>query len=125
MGRKDEQKTAELILSLVKQEPSLNSVFNLLDRADWTFSVKHQKRGYCYWGTKQISIPAWTWDHGVEYILYYLAHEMAHALCTPADGHGPRFMQTFRRICPEHLQHFEIDYKASAAIAAGITAADF
>ncbi len=56
---------------------------------------------------------------GVPLATYYLAHELAHIMATK-QNHGPVFMEAFKKLCPDHLQHYEYIYKPRPAKAAGL-----
>jgi len=79
-------------------------------------------RGYCYFQKKIITIPIWTASKGEACILYTICHEIAHAFCDHDTdiNHGPEFMEWFMLLCPDHLWHYELDYKPRLAAAAGI-----
>lgn len=95
-----------------------------------------QKHGWVCFEDKNLVIPEWSYckpetGNNVkklnatsanlkEFWVYYLAHELAHAVS--GDGtHGPQFMYRFKIICPIELQFFELGYKPRNAKAAGIT----
>jgi len=100
--------------------PMIRSCFRELDSKGWKFYPVKQQRGRCYYAHKTITIPVWAIKKGVEYTVYYIAHEMAHAY-VPFANHDADFMHMFKTICPQHLWHHEIDYKPRNAIAAGIS----
>ena len=103
--------------------PTIRATFLDLDSKGWKFYPVKQHRGRCYYAAKTITIPVWAILKGAEYATYYIAHEMAHAYC-PWQNHNIVFMTKFKTICPQHLWHYEIDYKPRNAIAAGITDKD-
>lgn len=105
--------------------PTISAAFDSASALGWDFSVVHQTRGFCSYPLKQITIPAWAFEKGVDYLFYYLSHELAHIFAGYQANHGPEFMKEFKRICPTNLQHFELSYKPKLAAAAGITAKDF
>lgn len=89
----------------------------------YTLYCVDQHRGRCYFDPKVITIPKWAYDKSQAYRTYYLAHELAHAIAFRESGerqHGVGFYKVFLRICPEHLQHYELNYKPRNAAAAGI-----
>lgn len=84
-----------------------------------------QQRGLAYFSHDALSIPKWVFKWGTDYVIYYVAHEMAHFFARyreekPDRGHGQKFMKWFKMICPEECQHHELDYKPRNAQAAGI-----
>lgn len=87
----------------------------------WRFYVTNQKRGYCWAKHKIITVPAFAAERSLEYKIYYLCHEMAHAFDMCKHQHGPEFMEWFKTVCPPNLWHHEIDYKPRNAKAAGIS----
>lgn len=89
-----------------------------------TMYVVNQKNGKAYWSARVITVPTWafTRPRGEGYALYYLAHELAHIAAPRREMHGPIFMEHFKRLCPEHLQHYELNYKPRNAAKAGIAA---
>jgi len=96
----------------------------------WHIYVTRTNRGMCYGHKKIITVPFWVFEkegakRGKDYYLYYMFHELAHALVIELTGdyhgaHGKAFMRYFKSICPVHLQHHELDYKPKLAKAAGI-----
>lgn len=108
-------------------EKRLGALINLLPN-DWSVYVTLTNTGRCSWQNKNITVPMWALDgpppedgYGPdkEYAIYYFCHECAHI---PNEGknHGPEFMEEFKRICPPHLWHYELDYKPRLARQAGI-----
>jgi len=96
----------------------------------YTLYATDTVRGRCSYRNKTVTVPVWTFHHDskrkpqTEYVIYYLAHECAHSHAFEKDSarnHGPAFMRRFIELCPQHLQHFELNYKPRAANAAGIT----
>lgn len=101
----------------------IKETFFTLDSKGWQFLPVKQQRGRCYWDDKIITIPEHAFTRkDKDYLFYYIAHEMAHAISPRGSQHGPEFMAAFKEICPVSLQHFEIEYKPRNAIAAGISA---
>lgn len=88
----------------------------------WKIYGVRQYRGHCRASRKQITVPHWAQSRGPDYVVYYLHHEAAHAYSS--GMHSPEFYEQFKRICPPHVQHFELNYKPRTAKAAGITAKD-
>lgn len=121
--------TFDLLSRLVDAEDNLEDLsraFNKALDAGWLFFVTDTQRGYTQYHTKVLTIPLWCIkEREADYWKYYLAHELAHTVAGYEAMHGPAFMQAFMSICPKHLQHYEIDYKPSNAMAAGITPSDF
>jgi hypothetical protein len=81
---------------------------------------------------KWITIPLWAINDAKkknveehDYVTYYIAHELAHAITWVKVGsrvnHGPEFMKEFKNLCPKRLWHHEIGYKPRNAKAAGIS----
>lgn len=120
-------KTLQHYRAILKLATLNNIHATRLRLAGWTFHVSKGSRGYCRYYNKTITIPKWAIDRTGDYIQYYLAHEMAHAMLEiPTrkrliEPHGQEFMETFKRICPLHLQHHETAYKPRNAAAAGIS----
>jgi predicted metal-dependent hydrolase len=88
----------------------------------YQFYVTDTVRGYCRYSTKSITVPKWAFGKGWDYLIYYICHEIAHAM-TPrvkGDQHGPQFMESFKTVCPVEYQHYELGYKPRLARAAGI-----
>ena len=122
----DSTKTLELIEFIESIEFSaFRNTFNELDKSNWRFYPVKQSRGRCYYLNKTITIPVFAWSKGIDYLTYYIAHEMAHAIAGSLAKHGQQFMQVFKNICPKEYQHYELGYKPRNATAAGITAEDF
>ena len=83
------------------------------------------RRGWCSYTRETISIPKWAIEagKGTNYWVYYLAHELAHAIVNDLyyiENHGPCFMTVFKKVCPSTLWKFELNYKPRNAKAAGI-----
>jgi len=90
--------------------------------AGWRFYVVDQTRGQCYAIHKVITIPAWIFrKKTLDYKIYYICHEMAHAYDMCKHNHGHEFMEWFKKICPTEYQHHELGYKPRNARAAGIS----
>lgn len=71
----------------------------------------------------RFTVPLWAYDkrfkgknyRGEEgYFIYYVAHELAHQLRYKKYGmdgvHDYKFYEIFKEICPNYLQHFELNY---------------
>ena len=81
---------------------------------------------------KTVTVPVWAYNHAIkktnddpEYAIYYVAHELAHAWVDHDGGkddspHGRKFYAWFKKLCPPHLWHYEIEYKPRDAKRAGI-----
>lgn len=102
-----------------------------------------EDRGVAYWPSRIATVPRYAFQAEVGlkwhpqssgmivipkkigYVLYYLAHELAHihnfddpssdALYKNTDPHGHHFMKAFRLLCPEEYQHYEYEYKPNQA----------
>ena len=78
-----------------------------------------------------VTVPVWAYNATTpktkgdpEYAIYYIAHELAHAWADH-DGNDPNnhdadFYDWFKKLCPAHLWHYELNYKGTAAKRAGI-----
>ena len=90
----------------------------------WRFYAVDQRRGYCLWAAKVITIPCWAiLAQTIPYKTWYISHEIAHAIALQRDncrGHGPDFMRALQEICPPDCIHHELGYKPRLAKAAGI-----
>lgn len=102
---------------------------SLLKKAEYKTDYKiycvSNNRGYCDYERKIILVPLWSFGHkNKNYWVYYLAHELSHAINKVMNGqvksHGNEFMEIFKMICPKYLQHYELNYKPRNAKAAGI-----
>jgi len=109
-------------LDYVLREHIADTWGNRLDKYidGWKFYVVDQTRGWCKYKNKYITIPVWVLRKGRDFGIYYIAHEIAHIISGHGAKHGHKFMRAFRTICPEHLQHYETEYKPAHAAAAGI-----
>ena len=116
--------SAILELNINQKYIPLTDAIDKIKSMDYLILVVSQKRGWCDYRRKVITIPQWAWqDSKVDYWLYYLSHEVAHAVQGPtADSiyHGPIFMEHLKQICPPHVIQYEIGYKPESAIASGI-----
>lgn len=76
-------------------------------------------RGFAHFDRNYVTIPAYAEIRGVDFFLYYIAHELAHILRYQKFGdegcHDKKFYRCFREICPVELQHHELDYKPRGA----------
>lgn len=112
------QTMAEMILNDSNLElPAPYSINRIL--------ATNNRGGICYYqgDNPAITIPTWSYRKGVEYLAYYVAHELSHAFAYQLDkfpGHGAVFMKWFIRLCPLESQRFEIEFKPRFAKAAGI-----
>jgi predicted metal-dependent hydrolase len=101
-----------------------------LQREGWRFYVTDQRRGFCKYHEKTITIPAWVFKHkeGINYIYWYVAHEIAHAVCTDrkdSSSHGPEFMKTLKTLCSPESAQYEVTYQPKMAVAHGLCSFDF
>ena len=104
-----------------QNHPTIATQMAALKNLGWNFYVVSQRRGYCYYNAHVITVPLWAYNHkDPEYQIYYLAHEMAHAIAGEHANHGPSFMAAFISLCPAHLLKYEIEYKPRNAAKAGI-----
>lgn len=94
--------------------------YKSLVRCGWRFWIVDSVRGYCSYARKEITIPLWAYNKSAEYYTWYFCHEMAHALSPIGSNHGPEFMATLIRICPENAIKHELGYKPRNAASAGI-----
>lgn len=103
-------------------QPSVRAIAKDLLSRDWKIYAVNQRRGRCYYRGKAgvITIPVWAIDHALDYKVWYICHEMSHALDTSRSHHGPEFMRILQDICPKESVHFELGYKPRNAAAAGI-----
>ena len=72
----------------------------------------------------RVTIPLWLDDGPEGELLWYIAHEVAHAYTYIESGswhHNATFMENMMILCPEEHWHYELGYKPRAAGAAGIT----
>lgn len=92
--------------------------------SQYSIYVVNQTRGWCRYKKKWITIPSWVFSKGESTIVYYLAHELAHAYTKMKygyqDNHGPKFMSSFISICPTEYQYHEYGYKPRNAKSAGV-----
>ena len=70
-------------------------------------TVKDTQRGYARF--TGFSVPLWAYNKGEYFFTYYVCHEMSH-IFTKGWTHDKGFYETFRKICPEELWHFEKFY---------------
>lgn len=101
--------------------PQVQTYLRLAYKQSFKCWVVDSVRGYCNYRRKEITIPTWAYNKGNDYLSYYVAHELAHIFAGSAAMHGPVFMDWFKKICPENLWHFELEYKPRNAQVAGIS----
>jgi hypothetical protein len=113
-------KTASLRRAL---SANMKAVLEAAEKKSWLLYVVDQRRGFCSFRRKLVTVPYWVFTHkDPEYWLYYTAHELAHVVVGPAHSHDFAFMTEFKKLCPVHLWHYETEYKPQNAVAAGISA---
>lgn len=97
-----------------------------LAAAGWKMLVINQRRGFCRYFEKVVTVPAWAFNPSKDdgYRAWYLGHEIAHAVAGPAAKHGPDFMEQLKLIVPAAWVHYEYGYKPRNAMAAGVPMAD-
>lgn len=98
-----------------------------------TIYVTDSSNGRYRRSIKTVTVPVWAYNHthkktdyDAEYAIYYVAHELAHAWVHAEEEdddspHGARFYKWFKKLCPPHLWHYEIEYKPRDAKRAGIS----
>lgn len=104
----------------------LGSAYKQVQALGYEFYAVEQTRGRCYYTREVITIPVWVYKRGLDYRIWYMAHEIAHALAffkygTKIAAHGKEFMAELKAICPVASLHYETNYKPSNAYAAGIS----
>ena len=94
-------------------------------------AVCNVRRGFAKCRDRVVTIPAFAFNEtvnfcgkglipgGVEFVAYYLAHELAH-IKAQKGVHGRAFYDAFKVLCPERLQHYELVYKPIAAKKFGV-----
>ena len=93
----------------------------LRDSKGWAFYSVKQRRGTCYFNSKVITIPTFAIYHkNPKYKIWYIAHELSHALVGRGHGHNQVFMNKLIEICPSDSIHYELGYKPRNASRAGI-----
>ena len=101
---------------------SVKDIARKLMAQDWKFCAVNQQRGYCHYDGKVITIPVWVISNrDITEKIWYICHEMSHALVAPYAKHGPLFMNKLQEICPPDCIHHEISYKPRNARSAGIS----
>ncbi|WCD44309.1 hypothetical protein Tiera_053 [Polaromonas phage Tiera] len=108
---------------IATMNPALRPYYDMLCLRDWGFYVTDSARGYCYYAEREITVPLWVIEKGVQgQITQYFAHEMAHAFTSRMhQPHGSEFMANLIKICPAEFLHYEVNYKPRNAKAAGIS----
>jgi len=69
--------------------------------------LKLVRCGRARYKTRKITIPTWAKDRGIEYLYYYLIHEVTHFICIDRGihcGHG----RSFKEIEQKWLKEFGI-----------------
>jgi hypothetical protein len=84
-------------------------------------------RGKSYSNYNMFTVPYWAYKPDTiqnrktngGYFIYYVAHELAHIITYSKYGggcsHNSNFYEIFMEICPKEYQHFELNYKKTAA----------
>lgn len=130
-----------LITEIIESEygdDMFSSTYADLLQLRWKFYITTNNRGRCDWASKEITLPYWLWnrsqmeanlrssmlDSTIElYRIWYLAHEMAHAIDAMERGksdHSPAFMKVLKQICPSEALGYEASYNTATAIACGL-----
>ena len=127
------------------EKDNVGIIMDDLRAKGWTFFVTETLCGRTNYRNRTCTVPVWAFNADnkaangdTEYWLYYLSHEIAHAIrfenyCDRhgrrnalrgygwrGNDHGANFMAIFKQVCPTHLQHHELGYKPRNAAAAGI-----
>ena len=87
-----------------------------------TMYVTDSRVGRYRVNAKTVTVPVWAYNATAakckgdpDYAIYYIAHELAHAWAdvngTDVNNHDPAFYREFKRLCPAHLWHYELNYK--------------
>jgi hypothetical protein len=90
-----------------------------LVKNDWRVYCVDAARGYCH-DSKVITIPIWAIDRDLSTKIWYICHEMSHAIVGAWHHHDQTFMKKLIEICPKEAIHHELGYKPRNARAAGI-----
>jgi hypothetical protein len=91
----------------------------LYPKYDGDIYICRLNRGRTFVSKKIIYIPLSAYNRGVDYFLYYVAHELAHYVSLSCY-HDEQFYNQFKKICPLFCQYFELNYKPRNAMAYGI-----
>ena len=98
---------------LIREIPPTEFKDLSLPRAIPTVYLVNQCRGRAAIRKGFVTIPKGAETKGKDYLLYYIAHELSHSLALTIY-HDYAFYKMFIKICPEKLQHHELEYKPSA-----------
>jgi len=80
--------------------------------------------GRAYFRGPYFTVPFWAYNprhkHNKKtdggYFIYYVAHELSHKLNrNEYSHHDSYFYEIFTKLCPKHLQHFELSYKKTSS----------
>lgn len=97
---KEKKYTFEELREIAKTELNKYSVIEPI-----IIEFKHIHRGHCNNG--YISIPLWATKRKQAYLLYYVIHEITHAICH-AKGFGYGHSKQFKEIETEILSRYNI-----------------
>lgn len=98
----------------------------LIQNQHWRIYVAEQDTGWCLNSARVIIYPSWLFtssnpkERSLSFRIWYLSHELAHAMDECKHNHGPEFMHWLKVICPPEAIHHELGYKPRNAKAAGI-----
>lgn len=109
---------ASALIDLCQQ--SVIAVAHNLMLDGWKLTITTQTRGWCNASKKLITYPSWLLTRNHDFRVWYVCHELAHALDKCKHGHGPEFMQYLIQLCPPEYVHHELSYKPRNAKQAGI-----
>lgn len=114
-------KYTALLRSGLYVPPSVQTIQKKLEADGWSFWAVDQSRGRCYYGPKIITIPVWVFKRASTKLIWYICHEMSHALVGyKVEAHGKEFMQKLAEICPIDCIIWEAGYKPQNLIRAGV-----
>lgn len=116
----DHYRTATLKQAIAEHSHLGSYFLDVLAKGYKIYAVK-QSRGRCYPEAKIITIPLWAIDSNKpNYWIWYVAHELSHALDDCLHNHGLEFMNILQRVCPDYCIAYEHEYKPLIAAQAGI-----
>jgi len=116
------------------QERIDKAIANILTSTPYNEFIKEVKgyiadvvRGKSHTKNNTFTVPYWAYKPDYPknrksnggYFIYYVAHELSHLIAYKKFKHGSNhnfeFYQIFMEICPKEYQHFELNYKKTAA----------
>lgn len=105
--KSDEELREIVILSIARIRESLPDIATQMGRVT-SITIKSNRRGHANWNTGAIVLPRWLQNRDLEYIEYYIAHELAHIVAPIHSKHNHVFHAIEMLFCK--VLNVELDF---------------